>query len=33
VNALRATEGRRYTLLDTPLITGFHQTAEQFTGE
>lgn len=30
VNALRGAEGRRYTLLDTPLITGFYRTAEEF---
>ncbi|HEY0866739.1 MAG TPA: chlorite dismutase family protein [Fimbriimonas sp.] len=30
VNALRATEARRYTALDTPLITGIHRTAEEF---
>ncbi len=30
VNALRATEARRYTLLDTPIITGFYRTKEQF---
>jgi len=32
VMQLRNTEGRRYTLLDTPLITGIHQTAEEFVG-
>lgn len=30
VNTLRSAEGRKYTLLDTPLITGFHLTAEQY---
>jgi len=30
VNGLRATEARRYTLLDTPLITGIHRTKEEF---
>lgn len=29
---LRNTEGRRYTLLDTPLITAIHRTAEEFVG-
>ena len=29
-NTLRAAEGRKYTLLDTPLITGFHRTVEEF---
>jgi chlorite dismutase len=32
VNALRSTEGRKYTLLDTPLVTGFLMTAEEFLG-
>ena len=32
VMQLRNTEGRRYTLLDTPLITAIHQTAEEFVG-
>jgi chlorite dismutase len=31
VNALRATDARLYTLLDTPLITAFHLTHEEFT--
>jgi chlorite dismutase len=30
VNALRNTEGRRYTLLDTPIITGIYRTQEEF---
>ena len=30
VNVLRDTEARRYTLFDTPLITGVYQTAEEF---
>jgi chlorite dismutase len=30
VQDLRSTEGRRYTLLDTPIITGVYQTAEGF---
>ena len=30
VNQLRDTEARRYTLLDTPIITGVYQTAEEF---
>ncbi|HVT12313.1 MAG TPA: chlorite dismutase family protein [Fimbriimonadaceae bacterium] len=30
VNALRCTEGRKYTLFDTPLITGFYRTVEDF---
>lgn len=30
VNGLRATEARRYTLLDTPLVTGIHRTKDQF---
>ena len=30
VQQLRNTEGRRYTLLDTPLITGIYRTAEEF---
>ncbi|MGV3618408.1 MAG: chlorite dismutase family protein [Fimbriimonas sp.] len=30
VNGLRATEARRHTLLDTPLITGIHRTREEF---
>jgi chlorite dismutase len=30
VNGLRATEARRHTLLDTPLITGIHRTKEEF---
>ncbi len=30
VNALRATEARRYTLRDTPIYTAFYQTAEEF---
>lgn len=30
VNALRSAEGRKYTLLDTPLITGFHRSVEEF---
>lgn len=32
VQALRATEARAYTLLDTPIITGTRRTAEQLTG-
>jgi chlorite dismutase len=30
VNQLRDTEGRRYTLLDTPIITGMYRTPEEF---
>lgn len=30
VNGLRATEARRYTLLDTPLVTGIHRTKDEF---
>jgi chlorite dismutase len=30
VNALRSAEGRKYTLLDTPLITGFYRSVEEF---
>ena len=30
VNQLRDTEGRRYTLLDTPIIAGMYRTAEEF---
>jgi chlorite dismutase len=30
VNGLRDTEARRYTLLDTPIITGVYQTPEAF---
>ncbi len=30
VNELRATEARRHTLLDTPLITGIYRTPEEF---
>lgn len=30
VNALRSTEARRYTALDTPLVTGIHRTMEEF---
>jgi chlorite dismutase len=30
VNTLRSAEGRKYTLLDTPLITGFHRSVEEF---
>lgn len=30
VNALRATEARRHTALDTPLITGIYRTPEEF---
>ena len=30
VNVLRDTEGRRYTLLDTPIITGIHRTPQEF---
>jgi len=30
VNALRSTEGRRHTSLDTPIVTGIHRTAEEF---
>lgn len=30
VNALRATEARRHTALDTPIITGFYRTREEF---
>lgn len=30
VNALRATEARRYTLLDTPIITGVYLAPEEF---
>jgi chlorite dismutase len=33
VNALRSTEARRYTLLDTPLITGVFQGLEEWVGE
>jgi len=32
VRALRATEARRHTSLDTPIITGIHQTYEEFIG-
>jgi chlorite dismutase len=32
VNALRSTEARRYTLLDTPIITGIYRTLEEFVG-
>jgi len=32
VQALRSTEGRRYTLLDSPIITCCYQTAEEFVG-
>ncbi|HTQ08484.1 MAG TPA: chlorite dismutase family protein [Fimbriimonadaceae bacterium] len=30
VNTLRSAEGRKYTLLDTPLVTGFYQSVEDF---
>jgi chlorite dismutase len=30
VNQLRDTEGRRYTLLDTPIISGMYRTAQEF---
>lgn len=30
VQALRSTEGRRYTSMDTPLITGVYRTPEEF---
>jgi chlorite dismutase len=30
VNVLRDTEARRYTLYDTPLVTGIYQTPEEF---
>ncbi len=30
VNTLRTAEGRKYTLLDTPLITGFYRTVDEF---
>jgi chlorite dismutase len=30
VQALRSTEGRRHTLLDTPIITGIYMTHEEF---
>jgi chlorite dismutase len=30
VNVLRGAEGRKYTLLDTPLITGFYRSVEEF---
>jgi chlorite dismutase len=30
VQALRSTEGRRHTLLDTPIVTGVYQTHEEF---
>ena len=30
VNALRSTEGRRHTSLDTPIIVGVHRTAAEF---
>jgi chlorite dismutase len=30
VNTLRSAEGRKYTLLDTPLITGFYRSVEEF---
>jgi chlorite dismutase len=30
VNTLRTAEGRKYTLLDTPLITGFYRSVEEF---
>ena len=29
VTALRSTEGRKYTLRDTPIYTSIHQTPEQ----
>ena len=32
VNGLRATEARRYTSLDTPIITGVYRTVEEFIG-
>jgi chlorite dismutase len=32
VNGLRNTEARRYTLLDTPIITALYRTAEEFAG-
>jgi chlorite dismutase len=32
VNNLRDTEGRRYTLLDTPIITALYRTPEEFAG-
>lgn len=32
VQALRSTEGRRYTLLDNPIITGMYVTAQEFAG-
>ena len=32
VHQLRSTEGRKYTLLDTPLITAIHVTQEEFVG-
>ena len=30
VQELRATQGRLYTLLDTPIITAVHRTVDQF---
>jgi chlorite dismutase len=30
VNTLRSAEGRKYTLLDTPLITGFYRSMDEF---
>jgi chlorite dismutase len=30
VNTLRSTDGRKFTLLDTPILTGVHQTIEAF---
>jgi chlorite dismutase len=32
VQALRSTEGRRHTLLDTPIVTCVYQTSEEFVG-
>lgn len=32
VQQLRNTEARRYTLLDTPLVTAIHQSTEEFVG-
>ena len=32
VHQLRSTEGRKYTLLDTPLITAIHMSNEEFAG-
>ncbi|MCH8978559.1 MAG: chlorite dismutase family protein, partial [Armatimonadetes bacterium] len=33
VHELRSTQGRIYTALDTPIITGVHRTPEEFVGQ